>query len=677
MNSRVVKVSLVPKSRSLRRLLALVLVSVSISAHAGQAEDRALLKARLEGLLSQPPLAGSHVSGEVVSLEDGAQLWSRTPNDELNPASNTKVVTAAVALLKLGPEYRFTTELLADGGVGKNGRIKALYLRGKADPTLDTERLQSFASDLWHRGVRQVQDLVLDDSFLDDQPWGPGWDTEDSDKPYAAPVGALSVNHNSVGIWVVPGDRPGKARIELDPEAKGFFVLDNRVQTVRAGNRKHLVPHTMDGGNDRTRVVVAGRVAVGDPQVFWRRVTDPAFYTGYVLKQALIERGIKVTGKVKRGVTPASATSITIFESHALGEIVREMNKVSSNFQAEMILKTLGAEVKGAPGTWAKGVEAAEGILADLGLAKGTYTLKNGSGLNDTNRFSAHQITTLLAAMWKKFHVSAEFVASLSVAGRDGTLRQRMEGTDAAGRLRAKTGTLDKVTALSGYLQSVGGERMVFSLLVNDWAGRSGPVVTAVDRFGALMASTGAVDPLLAQADLPPPELKARLASYAAMAASPDPKNAPILRAEIAIVKDPLLKAAAADALYRTAPGEGGGAALLDVLPPGPELYVRLRAMGRELLLPLPLVSTLLDLGADGSADALARLLALAPLALGPNAEPELAQALSEGLADVSDAAPEEMKAALLAAPELQSKAAITLIAQGLAVANFDTARSA
>lgn len=665
-------------------LCALALLAAGAARARGLAEDRAQLRARIEALLAQPPLSTARISGEVVSLEDGAVVWSRAPEEKLNPASNTKVVTAAAALVGLGPEYRFTTEVLADKPLAR-GKVKTLVVRGKADPTLDTERLQSIAADLWHRGLRQVQDLVLDDTWFDAQPWGPGWEQEESDKSYAAPAGALSLNHNSVGIWVLPAERPGRARVELEPEAKGYFTVDNRVQTVKAGSRKRLVPHTV-GETGRTRVVVQGRLPAGsEPQVFWRRVTEPVFYFGYAFKQALQERGIKVTGKVLRHQAPEGLESAATYDSPPLAEVVREMNKVSSNFQAEMLLKALGAERKGPPGTWAKGAEAAEEVLVGLGLPKGTYLLKNGSGLNDVNRFSARQMVTVLKAMWTRFNVSAEFVASLSVAAKDGTLRLRMEGTEAAGRLRAKTGTLEKVTALSGYLQAAGGERLVFSLLVNDWTGRAGPVVAGVDRFGAVLASAGAeLSPadraLLAlgeKAELTPAELKARLATYASMAAAADKKNTPFLRAEIRAARDPLLKVAAADALFRADPEGGGGSALLDALPVDPALFARLRAVGRELLLPLPLVSTLLDLGAEGNGEALARLVALSPLGRGPAADAELEEALAEGLYDVSEAAPDEVVAALAQAPEAQAQAALQLLAQGMTAAGQEPSRSA
>src|SRR5260370_3574508 len=234
-------------------------------------------------------------------------------------------------------------------------------------------------------------------------------------------------------------------------------------------------------------------------------------------------------------------------------------------------------------------------------------------------------MATLLGAMWKRFPVAAEFVASLGIAARDGTMRLRMEGTDAAGRLRAKTGTLERVPALWGYVQSLGGERFAFSVLVNDWSGRSGPVVSSIDRLGVMLASVGAPEAgaraaalaslsLLAPQDATPAELKSRIATYAQLAASADKKNLPFLRSALRTERDPLLRVVLADALYRSDPEQGGGL-LLEAMPASPELFLRLPRVGRELSLPVPAVSSLLDLAVDGSPAPLPRLLALAPLA--------------------------------------------------------------
>ncbi|MFL5309067.1 MAG: D-alanyl-D-alanine carboxypeptidase/D-alanyl-D-alanine-endopeptidase [Myxococcales bacterium] len=651
------------------------------AAHAGWASpaERQALRSAVDALLSQPPLLGARASVEVVSLDDGSVIYSRGADDQLNPASNTKLLTAAAALLRLGPEFRFTTDFLADRAPDRRGRLGTLYVKGRGDPTLNTERLYGLAADLWHRGIRQVGEIVLDDTYFDAEKWGPGWEQETSDKAYAAPVGALSLNHNAVAIYVSPGTRPGqRARVELEPDAD-CFRLQNNVTTVREDARRKLRPHTFAQG-DRTRVVIEGRLpARSESVVLYRRVTDPAMYFGQTLRLALKQRGIRVGPRVKLGAAPQASTLVASYESDELSDVVRDMNKASSNFIAEMLVKALGAELKGAPGTWPKGIEVTQDLLAELGIARGSYQLRNGSGLNDTNRFSAHQMITLLTAVWKRFPVAAEFVSSLGIAARDGTLRLRMEGTDAAGRLRAKTGTLDKVTALSGFVQSVGGERFAFSVLVNDWSGRSSPIVSSVDRLGGILASAGASEKefFAAQAavELSPAELRARVVTYATMAQAPDKKNLAFLRSALRSERDPAVRVAVADALVRSDPEQGGGP-LLEALPPSPDLFAKLRAVGRELSLPVPAVSPLLDMAVDGSAEALARLLVLAPLARGAQHDEPLEALLSKGLADVADASPDELVAALRAAPAVQAQAAVELAALGLIVAESDPSRS-
>ncbi|HEY6912426.1 MAG TPA: D-alanyl-D-alanine carboxypeptidase/D-alanyl-D-alanine-endopeptidase [Myxococcales bacterium] len=659
-----------------------MLLAFAPLAVAAAPSDREVLRKAVEQLLSQPPLSGAHVGLEVESLDDGQVILSRNADDLLNPASNTKLVTSATALLRLGPEYRFTTDYLADAPISR-GRVATLYVKGRGDPAVTTERLDGLVSDLWHRGVRSVGDIVLDDTFFDREQFGPGWEQESSDKSWAAGVGALSLNHNSVAVYITPADRIGaRARIELEPEARDYFVVDDRVSTVRANGRRKLRPHTISDG-EQTRIVVEGRVPLrGETVVMYRRVGDPTFYYGQTLRMLLRQRGIRVSGKVKRGEVPQGAVLIQSYDSPALAEIVRDMNKVSSNFIAEMLIKTLGAELKGTPGSWPKGLDVAEDLLAELGLPRGTYVLKNGSGLNDTNRFTARQIATLLQAVWKRFPVAAEFISSLGIAARDGTMRLRMEGTDAAGRLRAKTGTLERVTALSGYVQSLGGERFVFSVMVNDWNGKTAPVISSIDRLGALLAAIGAPEAAARDAalaavqpqDAQPAELRARIATYAALASAGERKNLPFLRSALRTERDPLLRVVLADAVYRSDPDQGGGA-LLDAMPASPDLFVRLRSIGRELSLPVPAVSSLLDLAVDGSTEAMTRLFALSPLAVGPQHDDQLASLLSDGLVDVGEASPEEMLAALRAAPAAQAQAAVELVDKGLAEAATDRSK--
>ena len=672
-SAEVLRVEVLVKSRSSVFVL-FAACAAAFPLFAGQ-NDREALRKAVDALLAQPPLSSAHVSVEVQSLEDGQVVYAKNADDLLNPASNTKLITSAAALLRLGPEYRFTTDYLADKPM-QRGRVGTLYVKGRGDPAVTTERLDGLVADLWHRGVRSVGDIALDDTFFDREQFGPGWEQETSDKAWAAGVGALSLNHNVVAIYITPGTAAGqRARVEVDPDARDYFIIEPRVTTVRANGRRKLRPRaTLEG--ERTRIVVEGRIPKGaDPVVMFRRVGDPTFYYGQTLKMLLKQRGIHVSGRVRRAEVPAGAVLLQSYDSPELAEVVRDMNKVSSNFIAEMLVKTLGAELKGSPGTWPKGLEVAQDLLAELGLPRGTYVLHNGSGLNDTNRFSSRQMALLLQSVWKRFPVASEFVGSLGIAARDGTMRLRMEGTDAAGRLRAKTGTLERVTALSGYVQSLGGERFVFSVLVNDWSGRSSPVVSSIDRLGVMLAAIGAPEAsareaaLAALQQLPqeaqPAELKARIATYASLAASANKKNLPFLRSAFRTERDPLLRVVLADALYRSDPEQGGGA-LLEAMPASPELFLRLRSVGRELSLPVPAVSSLLDLAVDGNGEALTRLLALSPLARGPQHDDQLAALLSDGLLEVGEASPDEFLAALRGAPTPQAEAAVELVGIGL-----------
>src|SRR5205823_1193908 len=199
----------------------------------------------------------------------------------------------------------------------------------------------------------------------------------------------------------------------------------------------------------------------------------------------------KIKGRVRLATVPTTAKLLHVAQSETFDVVLKKMNKHSSNFIAEQLIKTLGAEVKGAPGSTLTGIEVVEDFLEkDVGLPRGSYVMKNGSGLNDTNRFSAGQLARVLRVMYEKFPLAPEYMSSIGIAGKDGTLKYRFEGSDAVGRLRAKTGTLENVSALSGYVQAVGGERFVVSFMVNDFAGRPSTVVQHIDALRAAVAGS-------------------------------------------------------------------------------------------------------------------------------------------------------------------------------------------
>ena len=250
-------------------------------------------------------------------------------------------------------------------------------------------------------------------------------------------------------------------------------------------------------------------------------------------------------------------------------------------------------------------------------MRRGSYVMRNGSGLNDTNRFSAAQHNLLLKFMWDRFPLAPEFLSSLGIAGKDGTIKYRFEGTDAVWRLRAKTGTLENVSALSGYVQGVGGERFVFSVLVNDFPGRVSTVLQHIDAIGGSVAAVGSTGgPSSALASLTPAsvvgpmdELKSRMKTYAALGVKADKRNGPFLRTSWRTEKDPAVRALIAEALYQSDAREPASTrVLLDSVSAGDEVYGRLKRAAKELGLETPLVGSVVELAATGSSDALARL---------------------------------------------------------------------
>jgi D-alanyl-D-alanine carboxypeptidase/D-alanyl-D-alanine-endopeptidase (penicillin-binding protein 4) len=431
------------------------------------AEREAWLKARLDEILGLPSLGSAKFSVAVAEVDTGRMLYGRNDGALLNPASNVKLVTTAAALAQLGPEYRFKTVLLAEAPHG--GVIEgSLYLRGYGDPSLVGEDLWKMASDLAARGVKKVAgDLVVDDTFFDAERVGPGFEQKQEDAPFRAPSGAVSLNYNACAILVLPGKKAGDpVRVLVDP-ASPYFTVASEATTVASGRAGLQIEAREAEGH--TVIHVSGSMRVGDGgHSERRRIAHPDLYAGYTLRELLARRGIAVAGQVVTGQAPTSTRTLATHYSQPLGVLVRDVNKSSNNFMAEQVLKTLGAELGGKPGTWAKGVDGVGRFLETLGVGKSAYKMTNGSGLYDSNRFSAAQLVAILRSAYRDFRFAADFVGSLALAGADGTIGHRMAGGLAERYVRAKTGTLSGVSCLSGYAGAPGRLPLAFSILMND-----------------------------------------------------------------------------------------------------------------------------------------------------------------------------------------------------------------
>ncbi len=628
------------------------------------------LPGELRALVAKGPLSRSRAGIEVVDLATGRAVYARHAFEELNPASNSKIFTSAAALARLGPDFRWTTDVLL-GAPMTGGTVQGdLYLRGRGDPTLTSERMWEIAGELWHRGLRQVEgDLVLDDSWFDDVEQGPGWEQEETDRSYLAPVSALASNWGSFAIYVSPGDRPGaRARVELEPMSP-YFRLENRVVTT--DHRRRWIRTSGAAARGGYRVRVSGHLGVhAGTLVLWRHAGEATSYTGETFRQMLAARGIPIRGRVRRAVCPPRARLFFAAQSESLDLVLKELNKHSSNFVAEMLVKTLGAQERGPPGTWESGIDVIEEFLEkEVGIPRGTYVMRNGSGLNDVNRFSADQVVRVLAYVYPRMTLAPEFLSSLPIAARDGTIRFRMQETPAAGRVRAKTGTLDDVSALSGYVDSLDGRRYAFAILVNDYPSSLHQAIAAEDSVAEALAAGGSPAPPAAGA-LPDDAAarRGRAEDYAKAAERADPDDVPRLVSALGRERDPALRALAAEALWRCAPDDADAAdALADDMPASPADLDRLLALAQDLALPPPLVSSLVDLAGDGNARGLRALLDLAAGEDGDSRRQAWNLALAAGLAEIAQQMPRQLLDALASGDRARALRDVRRLAAGLA----------
>ena len=388
--------------------------------------------------------------------------------DVFVPASNAKLVTSAAALTYLGPEYRFVTEFyVPKGGCRNGGDIKGpLYIRGGGDPSLVYEQVWRIARVLRQKGMRSVRGITIDESLFPGTEV-PGADFENNERAYRAPVGALSVSFNAFEIYIRPGPSAGTpAVVSVEPALKDFFTITNNLKTSRRSNRLRIDVRQRRNGTVNVRVW--GRInRRAGTYVYSRRVASPWKYAGAVFKHMLEEAGIRVRGRVRLGSIPSSATDVYTHRSDPLWKLVGTFNKHSNNFMTEMVLLSTTAEVSGAPATWEKAQAMLTGFLEDLGLNNPDVVMENGSGLTVNTRLSPKVLVGLVQDISSRRYLAPEFLSSLAIGARDGTLRSRLSGLPDVSLVRAKTGTLEDALGLSGLMDTSTGASLVFSILVN------------------------------------------------------------------------------------------------------------------------------------------------------------------------------------------------------------------
>jgi D-alanyl-D-alanine carboxypeptidase/D-alanyl-D-alanine-endopeptidase (penicillin-binding protein 4) len=446
------------------------------------------LRERLAAHLSQPRFAAVSWGVKIVSLDTGVAVFEHNADKYFNPASNAKLYTAALALDRLGGDFRMKTSIYAATRADEAGAIKGdLIIYGRGDPSFAArwnggdyyKGMDRIVSALESAGVKSIEgDLVGDESYFTGPPYGSGWEWDDLQWYYGAAATALSINDNSVDLFVTPAERAGiPCRITTGPQTS-FVTIMNRTRTVAKGATSRISVYRPVGENI---IYVSGSLAVGDRGFTgYVAVHNPSALFVMMLKDALEKKGITVKGRTRvidwkyREVTPIEAAKmveIAAIDSPPVKDILRETLKPSQNLYAQLLLLAVGAQAQVSnlkpQLTEDAGIEAMNALLEGVGIRKGDVMLEEGSGLSRRNIITPAATVELLKFMSRHRWAEA-YRDSLPIAGVDGTLEKRMKDTAASGNVRAKTGTLRYVYTLSGYATTASGERLAFSIMLNN-----------------------------------------------------------------------------------------------------------------------------------------------------------------------------------------------------------------
>ncbi len=474
-----------------------VLSSPPSPEHALSTASGDALRADLARTFAWPEVDHALWAVKVQSMETDEIFYSLNPRTLVMPASNMKTITTAVAAERLGWDYRYETQLLASGPVERGRLLGDLIVRGSGDPTINSpaaedEDNEEHASvfDIWAgqlraAGISGIDGRIIgDDDAFDDEGRGKGWAWDDLAYGYATPGGALLHHDNVVELVVQAGRVPGApVSIELRPTGSGL-VLVNRVMTSPTDGDFTLQLRRLPG---QPTLVVTGRVPAGtEPFTQTASVDNPTEFFVRALRETLVSHGIEVNGPAvdvdtiavapspenqdRQSDIPGSGSADHVLVSHLsapLSEIATALMKPSQNLYAETLLKTVGAGA--GPGTTEAGRESVREVLTAWGIPPDAYIIADGSGLSRYNYVTAGALVTVLEKMHDLPGHAAAFEATLPIAGRDGTLDSRMKGTLAEGNVRAKTGFLANVRALSGYVSTRDDELLVFSIIANNF----------------------------------------------------------------------------------------------------------------------------------------------------------------------------------------------------------------
>jgi serine-type D-Ala-D-Ala carboxypeptidase/endopeptidase (penicillin-binding protein 4) len=438
------------------------------------AEDLKAVQGKLNSYLREKKIHQTGAGIQVHALRSNQEVFAHRQAQQMTTASAVKLLTGAAALKVLGPDYQYQTEVWRTGTIENGVLTGNLYLKGGGDPALVTERLYLLAAEVLRSGIREVKgQIYYDDSLFSERSRAEGRRVSRSERAYNAPISALNFNYNAMTLYFRPGAKVGEpASVFVEPDS-GFIKVINQSKTTARGSAYGLQA-TRRANNGINEVVISGGMPFGMREMrTYLNVTEPAPFATMAFQMFLREKGVSFSSSSVPTFQkiPSQATKVAELKSLPLSELVMLMNKYSNNLIAEMLAETLG-EREGRDG-----MEVLREQASAWGVSLDGAILRSASGFSDENKMSSEQFVALLRGMHEDLEVWPEALSSLPIAGRDGTLSSRLTRAPAGGVLRAKTGTLNGVSALVGVIQTrKSNELLAFSVLLN-LPGRSHPVL--------------------------------------------------------------------------------------------------------------------------------------------------------------------------------------------------------
>ena len=438
----------------------------------------------LDAILNDQNFSNALIGISIVAPETNEVLYQKNENRNFIPASNQKLLTTATALRYLGADYRFQTRMYLDGEVNSTGEfVGDIYIRGYGDPTLSDYFTDNpffifnfYLKILDSLGIKSIRgDIIGDDNFFDDDYYAQGWQIDDIIYSYSAQINALSILDNKVDISIESGGKAGEpGKIKIFPALEYFKVINN-VTTISHEQSTNIYAVRKPCSNE---IFINGSISLDTGKAVQQKLSvtieNPTLFFLSLFRDYLEKNNLRHIGSLIDIDALDYLPDYTFLEqdyiyfSPKLSEILKVINRESHNLATEMLLKTIARETTGF-GSTANGIEQIKKYLARIGLESNKLFIADGSGLSRMNMLSPNTLSDVLINMYKSEHRNL-FWASLAAPNESGTMKRRLTKTAAEKRIRAKTGTMNNVSTISGYVKSRDDEIIVFAIMVNNFS---------------------------------------------------------------------------------------------------------------------------------------------------------------------------------------------------------------